>query len=151
MASAPRTDVLVNIGNFTPNVLSQKSAILALLSGSCEKSLLGKPNTTKPRSLYLACRASRPLYCDVNPQKLAVLTTNTTCPAYWQSACGFSSCSLSMVCCSNLGHGTEAVLAETEGSVAANTKALLPKPKQSNKNGINSCFITASWLNMGDL
>jgi hypothetical protein len=56
-----------------------------------------------------------------------------------------------MVCCSNLGHGTEAVLAETEGSVAANAKALLPKAKLSNKNGISSCFITASWLNMGDL
>ena len=39
-----------NIGNFTPKVFSQKSAISLPVPGSCwPKSLEGKPSTTRPR------------------------------------------------------------------------------------------------------
>ena len=47
-ASAPRTAVLANMGNFTPKVFSQKSAISLLLLFSCAKSFDGKPSTLKP-------------------------------------------------------------------------------------------------------
>src|SRR5205085_12171105 len=98
-----RTALLANIGNLTPKVFSQKSAISLLLPDSCAKSLEGKPSTTSPRSRYLACSFSRPSYCGVKPQKLAVFTTSSTRPLYWHSDCGFSSCRRGNVCCSSAG------------------------------------------------
>src|SRR3990167_683926 len=93
LACGPFTLLLANMGKRTPKVLSQNSAISLLLPVSCEKSLDGKPSTTRPLPWYLACRASSSLYCPVKPQKLAVLTTSSTLPLYWHSDWGFSSCS----------------------------------------------------------
>jgi hypothetical protein len=50
-----------------------------------------------------------------------------------------------------LGQAAETALEETEGSVAASTKALWLKPKHNNKEEMSKFFIAASWLKTVDL
>src|SRR6478609_4322937 len=81
-ALPPLTSILANIGNVTSYLLSQNASIALASPGSCAPNWLqGKPSTAKPRGDRSRCRASRPLYCGVNPQALAVLTISSTWPS----------------------------------------------------------------------
>ena len=69
--------VFSNIGNVTPQVVEQYSAMPPQPS-SCRNWLLGKPRTVKPRSPYVFCSSSSFSYCGARPQREATLTTSLT-------------------------------------------------------------------------
>src|SRR4051794_20845557 len=62
----------------------------ASLPGSWEPNWLhGKPSTASPCLAYFSCSASRSSYWGVRPHSLAVFTTRTTFPLYWERSTSF--------------------------------------------------------------
>src|SRR3954467_14172704 len=92
------------IGKVTLKRVSQKFLISFSLPGSCApKSFDGTPSTTRPLSRYFRQSASSPLYCGVNPQADAVLTTSTALPAKSDSFSGLPSMDVNWKSCADMG------------------------------------------------
>src|ERR1700677_224004 len=79
--SSPFTETFPYIGKVTLYLDWQNVLISAFVPGSwLPKLFAGKPKITKPLSLYFSYVDSSAVYCGVNPQRLATLTSKTTLP-----------------------------------------------------------------------
>src|ERR1700742_1431803 len=95
--SSPFTETLAIIGNVTLYFEEQNVLISAFVPGSWPPKLLaGIPTITNPLSLYFSYVDSSAVYCGVNPQRLATLTSITTFPLYDASDVGCPSIEFSV-------------------------------------------------------
>ena len=84
---SPLTSILLKRSNEILKLRSQNCLISVLSPFSCLPNWLqGKANTSKPLSLYFLYKSSKPAYCGVKPQALAVFTINSVLPLYWEKS-----------------------------------------------------------------